>query len=62
MNWHWPMAPAQDPFMSSMSISPRSRIRIAEISSRLVVNRAALKTRATEVTGWIDRLKTDPQA
>jgi len=30
---------------------------IAEISSRLVVNRAALKTRATEMTGWIDRFR-----
>ncbi len=30
---------------------------IAEISSRLVVNRAALKTRASTLTGWIDRLR-----
>ena len=30
--------------------------RIAEISSRLCVNRTALKTRPDEVTGWIDRL------
>ena len=30
---------------------------IAEISSRLVVNRAALKTRATTLTGWIDRIR-----
>ncbi len=30
---------------------------IAEISSRLVVNRAALKTRAHTLTGWIDRLR-----
>ncbi len=30
---------------------------IAEISSRLVVNRAALKTRALTLTGWIDRLR-----
>jgi ATP phosphoribosyltransferase len=30
---------------------------IAQISSRLVVNRAALKTRATTLTGWIDRIR-----
>ena len=30
---------------------------IAKISSRLVVNRAALKTRATEMVGWIDRFR-----
>jgi len=30
--------------------------RIAEISSRLCVNRTALKTRPDEITGWIDRL------
>ena len=30
---------------------------IAEISSRLVVNRAALKTRSTTLTGWIDRIR-----
>lgn len=30
---------------------------IAEISSRLVVNRAALKTRATMLTCWIDRIR-----
>ncbi|MEK9797116.1 MAG: ATP phosphoribosyltransferase, partial [Alphaproteobacteria bacterium] len=30
---------------------------IAEISSRLVVNRAALKTRAGKLTGWIDRIR-----
>ncbi len=29
--------------------------RIAEITSRFIVNRAALKTRAEEVTGWIER-------
>ncbi|HCP01841.1 MAG: ATP phosphoribosyltransferase [Alphaproteobacteria bacterium] len=34
---------------------------IAEISSRLVVNRAALKIRATEVTGWIDRFRDAAQ-
>ena len=31
--------------------------RIAEITSRLVVNRAALKTRASELGGWIERLR-----
>src|SRR3954453_3997023 len=30
--------------------------RIAAISSRLAVNRTALKTRPDEITGWIDRL------
>jgi len=30
--------------------------RIAEITSRLVVNRAALKTRHAEIAPWIDRL------
>src|ERR1700736_6095722 len=30
---------------------------IAEISSRLIVNRPALKTRAEEVTGWIERFR-----
>ena len=35
--------------------------RIAEVSSRLIVNRAALKTRATEVTGWIDRFRDAAQ-
>jgi ATP phosphoribosyltransferase len=30
--------------------------RIADISSRLCVNRTALKTRPDEITGWIDRL------
>ncbi len=30
---------------------------IAEVSARLVVNRAALKTRAAEVGGWIDRIR-----
>ena len=29
--------------------------QIAEVSSRLVVNRAAYKTRPEEVGGWIDR-------
>jgi ATP phosphoribosyltransferase len=31
--------------------------RIADITSRLIVNRAALKTRAEEVTGWIERFR-----
>ena len=31
--------------------------RIADISSRLIVNRAALKTRAEEVGGWIERFR-----
>ena len=30
---------------------------IAEITSRLIVNRAALKTRPAEVTGWVDRIR-----
>jgi ATP phosphoribosyltransferase len=30
---------------------------IAEITSRLIVNRAALKTRPAELTGWVDRLR-----
>jgi ATP phosphoribosyltransferase len=30
---------------------------IAEITSRLIVNRAALKTRAEEVTGWMERFR-----
>lgn len=30
---------------------------IADITSRLIVNRAALKTRATEVGGWIERFR-----
>jgi len=28
---------------------------IAEVTSRLIVNRAALKTRPEEITGWVDR-------
>ena len=31
--------------------------KIAEISSRLVLNRAALKTHASTLTGWIDRIR-----
>jgi ATP phosphoribosyltransferase len=31
--------------------------RIADISSRLIVNRAALKTRPEEVGGWIERFR-----
>jgi len=27
------------------------------VTSRLIVNRPALKTRADEVAGWIDRLR-----
>ena len=34
---------------------------IAEVSSRLVVNRAALKTRASEITGWINRFRDAAQ-
>ncbi len=30
---------------------------ICEVSSRLVVNRAALKTRASELTAWLDRVR-----
>ena len=30
---------------------------IAEVSARLVVNRVALKTRACEVGGWVDRIR-----
>ena len=31
--------------------------RIADITSRFIVNRVALKTRAEEVTGWIERFR-----
>jgi ATP phosphoribosyltransferase len=31
--------------------------KIADISSRLIVNRAALKTRAAEVGGWIETFR-----
>ncbi len=31
---------------------------IAEVTSRLIVNRAALKTRPEELTNWIDRFRT----
>jgi ATP phosphoribosyltransferase len=31
--------------------------RIAEVSSRLIVNRPALKTRPEEVGGWVDRFR-----
>lgn len=31
--------------------------KIADISSRLVVNRTALKTRAREVAGWVERFR-----
>jgi ATP phosphoribosyltransferase len=33
--------------------------RIAEVSSRLIVNRPALKTRPEEVGGWIERFRRD---
>jgi ATP phosphoribosyltransferase len=32
--------------------------RIADVTSRLAVNRAALKTRADEVQAWIARIRT----
>ncbi|MGE0734522.1 MAG: ATP phosphoribosyltransferase [Alphaproteobacteria bacterium] len=32
--------------------------RIADITSRLVVNRAAFKTRSSEIGGWIERFRT----
>jgi ATP phosphoribosyltransferase len=31
--------------------------RIADITSRFIVNRVALKTRAEEITGWIERFR-----
>ena len=31
--------------------------RIAEVTSRLIVNRAAFKTRPETVQGWIDRFR-----
>jgi ATP phosphoribosyltransferase len=31
--------------------------RIADITSRFIVNRAALKTRAEDITGWIERFR-----
>ena len=31
--------------------------QIAEVSSRLVVNRAAMKTRPQEITQWIERFQ-----
>ncbi len=31
--------------------------QIADVTSRLIVNRAALKTRAGEIGGWIDRFR-----
>ena len=30
---------------------------IAEVTSRLIVNRAALKTRSDEMSGWIDAFR-----
>jgi ATP phosphoribosyltransferase len=35
---------------------------IADVTSRLIVNRAALKTRAEEVSGWIDRFSEAARA
>jgi ATP phosphoribosyltransferase len=31
--------------------------RVADISSRLIVNRTALKTRPEELAGWIERFR-----
>lgn len=31
--------------------------KIADVTSRLIVNRAALKTRPTEITPWVDRFR-----
>ncbi len=31
---------------------------LAEVTSRLIVNRAALKTRSQEMTGWVERFRT----
>ncbi|MGE0719733.1 MAG: ATP phosphoribosyltransferase [Alphaproteobacteria bacterium] len=36
--------------------------QIANISSRLIVNRAALKTRSEEVQGWVERFRTASDA
>ena len=36
--------------------------RIADISSRLIVNRSALKTRPEQVSGWIDRFRSAVEA
>jgi ATP phosphoribosyltransferase len=36
--------------------------RIADITSRLIVNRAALKTRPNEVCGWVDRFRETANA
>jgi len=30
---------------------------IADITSRLIVNRTALKTRSEEIGGWVDRFR-----
>lgn len=35
---------------------------IAEVTSRLIVNRAALKTRPEEMTGWIERFRSACEA
>ena len=36
--------------------------RIADISSRLIVNRSALKTRPEQVSGWIERFRSAVEA
>jgi ATP phosphoribosyltransferase len=36
--------------------------RIADVTSRLVVNRAALKTRPDEIGGWIERFRAAVEA
>ena len=35
---------------------------IAQVTSRLIVNRAALKTRPVEMTGWIDAFRAAREA
>ncbi|MFN3231585.1 MAG: ATP phosphoribosyltransferase [Alphaproteobacteria bacterium] len=36
--------------------------QIADVTSRLIVNRAAFKTRSTELTGWVDRFRESVDA
>ena len=36
--------------------------RIADITSRLIVNRAALKTRPQEICAWVDRFRETADA
>jgi ATP phosphoribosyltransferase len=36
--------------------------RIAEVTSRLIVNRAALKTRPDEIGGWVERFRAAVEA